>query len=54
MSLPNYFKQLTCKHEWRFIGELSTPRRVWHIRVYHCRKCGKFREEQVVEDPEDE
>lgn len=46
--MNNYFRQLVCKHEWKYVGDLSASRGI-RIRVYHCKKCGKFREESVIE-----
>jgi len=44
----NYFKQLSCKHEWSYVGKIAQCRG-FYSKVYHCRKCGKFKEEPVVE-----
>ena len=46
--LRNYFKQLSCKHEWTYVGKIAQCRG-FYSEVYHCRKCGKFKEEAVVE-----
>lgn len=44
----NYFKQFSCEHEWSYIGMIAQGRG-FYSKVYHCRKCGKFKEEAVVE-----
>ena len=43
----DYFKQLSCKHEWEYIGKVAQIRG-FYSRVYYCRKCGKFKENRSV------
>ena len=47
-AFRNYFKQLSCEHEWNYVGKIAQCRG-FYSEVYHCRKCGKFKEETVVE-----
>lgn len=46
--LRNYFEQLSCKHEWEYVGEVARIRG-FYSKIYYCCKCGKFKEEAVVE-----
>ncbi len=47
-AFRDYFKQLSCKHEWEYVGEVPQIRG-FYSKVYYCRKCGKYKEENVVE-----
>ena len=47
-AFRDYFKQLSCKHEWEYVGKV-TYTRGFYSKVCYCRKCGKFKEEAVVE-----
>jgi len=47
-------RQLFCKHDWEYVGKVAQAGKASQTRdfifkeVYHCRKCGKFKEITVA------
>ena len=48
-AFRTYIKQLSCKHEWEYVGKVPQIRN-FYSNLYFCHKCGKFKDAKESKD----